>query len=140
VIMSDPRRVTGIVIVALLLVAGGFFVYMRTHAEKTTIGEILRSPDRFDDSYVLLDGKVTPGAPHFDGILIGYYGGFELDDGTGKVGIHFDDHKVAAPAVGAHVTVKARAERPQQATTGANDLPSSGKMSLALVAESIDVQ
>lgn len=135
----DPRRVTGIVIVSLLVVVGVAFAYWKFHAQRTSVGEILRDPDRFDGTYVLLDGKVTPGAPKFDDMLIGYYGSFELDDGTGKIGLRYDEGKVAAPAVSAHVVVKARAQRPEQVAVSVGGAPPlAGKASLALVAESIE--
>jgi hypothetical protein len=138
--VSDPRRVTGIVIVVLLVLAGGVFVYMQNRAERASIAEIQRSPDRFDNTYVLLEGKVTPAVPRFDGVLIGYTGGFELDDGTGKMSIHYDEGKVAGPTVGAHVVVKARAERPEEASADPTHPPPAQKAALALVAESIEVR
>ncbi len=136
----DPRRVTGFVILFLLLAVGGAFAYWKFHAQRTSVGEILRDPDKFDGSFVLLDGKVTPAAPHFDDMLIGYYGSFELDDGTGKIGIRYDEGKVAAPAVSAHVVVEARAQRPEQVSLGPGDRPPAGKASLALVAESVEAR
>jgi hypothetical protein len=134
----DPRRVTGIVIFSLLIAVGVAFVYWRFHAQRASVAEILRDPDRFDGTFVQLDGRVTAGAPKFDDMLIGYYGSFELDDGTGKIGLRFDEGKVAAPAVSAHVVVKARAQRPEQVSVGPGAVPPAGKTTLALVAESIE--
>lgn len=128
-----------IALLVLVALAVGVGSFMGRH-RRVPIATINLHPDEYDGVNLLIEGAVTPDAPKESGVLIGYYGAIEIDDGTAKVGVHFDDKKIVAPAAGAHVVVKARALRPENVSLGLGDVPHERFGPLQLVADEISVK
>lgn len=81
-----------------ILLAGAMFaVLVMTGCEHKTINEIKADPDRYANKEIAITGVVTESAS-----IMGR-GGYEIDDGTGKLWI-ISNHGV--PRQGARVTVK----------------------------------
>jgi hypothetical protein len=102
------KRTIVIIVASLVGLLAGCIIAYQLAAHPTKIGELKMHIEEYQGRRVKVNGKVL------GGIAVSGYGGYLLEDETGKVLVK----ATAVPAKGAHITAEGRVEVPLQTPLG----------------------